>query len=74
MHYGFTSYPSLLDTNIRPGYLWSYDDDYPIIGALDAPDFLPAGSCHRFTLDSIPAYVGREVTGPRGFRRGWDYV
>ena len=73
MNYGFTSYPWFLDTNIRPGYLWECDDDYPIIGALDAPDFIPAGSCHRFTL-SAPQYAGREFTGQRGFNRGWDYV
>ena len=73
MRYGFSNYPSFFDTNIRPGHIWEWDEDYPIIGALDAPGFIPAGACFRFTLRN-PKYAGQEFTGQRGFKRGWDYV
>ena len=64
MRYGFSNYPSFFDTNIRPGHIWEWDEDYPIIGALDAPDFIPAGACFRFT-PAIPNTRGRNSPAAR---------
>ena len=59
-----TTHP-IAGTNIEPGYLWPFDDQYPIIGAPDAPDFIPAGACHRFQLKNEDI----ERVGQRGFFR-----
>ena len=67
MRYGtFRTIRRSFDTNIRPGHIWEWDEDYPIIRALDALDFIPAGACFRF-LSAIPI-PGAKFTGSADLR------
>lgn len=60
--YDLLTMPAIKGTNIKAGYLWPSDDQYPIIGAPDAPDLIPAGACHRFRLkNEIIDRVGQRV-------------
>ena len=73
MRYGFSNYPSFFDTNIRPGHIWEWDEDYPDYQGVGCPGLHPGRGLLQFTLRA-PQYAGEGIHRSARIHEGWDYV